>query len=198
METAFLHATSHIQDRSTPFEKNIVTEFKNINIKTGLDLLKSICELVSNNNSQSTQNISKLLGVENKKYKRDERGSKFLIPKNENLSHIAINPDLDDYENDKPITFLSFSGKNLNIKLKNLTELFPNFELTQNTYDGGIQLFFHPVDSRFDFNAVSCQIFTEYKTIEEINELNINSFALLFEPNRIKTRAGYMMTKKTV
>ena len=170
-----------------------MTEIKNINKKSGLDLLKSICELVSNNNSQSTKNISELLGVENTKYKRDERGSKFLIPKNENLSHIAMNPDLDNNEKDKPITFLSFGGQNLNIKLKNLTELFPNVELTENMYDGGIQLFFHPIDSRFDFNAVSCQLFTEYKTIEEIGELNINRISLWFEANKIKTRAGYSM-----
>ena len=175
-----------------------MTKFKNINTKTSVDFLKSIAELVSNDNSKSTKFISELLGVENKKYERTERGSKFLIPKNKNLSNVAINPDLKDDENDKPIEFLSFSGKNLNIKLENLTELFPNVELTENTYDGGIQLFFHPVDSKFDFNAVSCQIFTEYETIEEISKLNINSFALLFEPNKIKTRAGYTMTKKTV
>lgn len=34
-----------------------------------------------------------MLGVENTNYKRTERGSKFLIPKNDNLNHVALNPD---------------------------------------------------------------------------------------------------------
>ena len=172
-----------------------MTELKSIDNTKSKEWLISISELLSNGNSQSTKTISDLFGNENPKYKRAERTSKFLIPKNENLNYIAINPDLENNEPDKPITYIAFSGKNLNLKLEYLTELFPNVELIENTYDGGIQLFFNPVDNRFDFTAVSCQIFTEYKKLDELTDLEINGISFLFQPNKIKTRAGYTMTE---
>lgn len=171
---------------------NILTGINNTTAKEWLDLVSNI---LSNRNSKSTKTISDLFGEENPKYKRTNRGSKILIPKNNNLSYIAINPDLEEYEADKPVSFLAFSGEKLNLILKNLIEFFPNVELIENTYDGGIQLFFNPVDNRFDFTAVSCQIFTDYKTLDELYDININSISFLFLPNKLKTRAGYTMTE---
>lgn len=188
------HATILTQTRCTQFEK-IVTETKKLNNTTSKEWLNLVTEFLSNGNSQSTRAISEFLGSENKKYKRDERGSKFLIPKNENLNYIAINPDLEESETDRPVTFLAFSGEKLNLKLDYLTELFPNVELVENTYDGGIQLFFNPVDKRFDFKAVACQIFTDYKSLDELADLNINGISFMFKPNKLKTRAGYTMTE---
>ena len=172
-----------------------MTELKNIDNTKSKEWLDSISELLSNGNSQSTKTISDLFGIENPKYKRAERTSKFLIPRNENLNYIAINPDLEDNETDKPISYIAFSGKNLNLKLEYLTDLFPNVELIENTYDGGIQLFFNPVDNRFDFTAVSCQIFTDYKKLDELTDLNINRISFMFKPNKLKTRAGFTMTE---
>ena len=188
------HATTHSRDRCTQFEK-IVTETQKLNNTTSKEWLNLITEFLSNGNSKSTRATSELLGTENTKYKRKERGSKFLIPKNTNLNYIAINPDLDETETDKPITYLAFSGEKLNLKLNYLTELFPNVDLVENTYDGGIQLFFNPVDKRFDFTAVSCQIYTDYKSLDELTDLNINGISFMFKPNKLKTRAGYTMTE---
>lgn len=168
---------------------------ENLNNTTSKEWLNLITKFLSNGNSQSTKAISELLGSENKKYTRNERGSKFLIPKNTNLNYVAINPDLENTETDKPITFLAFSGEKLNLKLNHLTELFSNVELVKNTYDGGIQLFFNPVNNRFDFTAVACQIFTDYKTLDELTDLNINGITFMFKPNKLKTRAGYTMTE---
>jgi hypothetical protein len=172
-----------------------VTETQKLNNTTSKEWLNLITEFLSNGNSKSTRATSELLGTENTKYKRKERGSKFLIPKNTNLNYIAINPDLDETETDKPITYLAFSGEKLNLKLNYLTELFPNVDLVENTYDGGIQLFFNPVDKRFDFTAVSCQIYTDYKSLYELTDLNINGISFMFKPNKLKTRAGYTMTE---
>lgn len=172
-----------------------MNKVENLNKTTSKEWLNLITEFLSNGNCQSTKAISELLGSKNKKYKRNERGSKFLIPKNTNLNYVAINPDLDDTEKDKPITFLAFSGEKLNLKLNYLTELFPNVELVENTYDGGIQLFFNPVNNRFDFTAVACQIFTDYKTLDELTDLNINGITFMFKPNKLKTRVGYTMTE---
>nr|WP_042272246.1 hypothetical protein [Nonlabens ulvanivorans] len=96
-----------------------MTELKNINNTISKEWLDSISELLSNENTQSTRTISNLVGIENPKYKRAERISKFLIPRN----------------------------KNLNLKLEYLTDLFPKVELRDTTYDGGIQLFFYPMDN---------------------------------------------------
>jgi hypothetical protein len=170
-------------------------ETKRLNNSTSKEWLNLITEFLSNGNTQSTKVISESLGSENKKYKRNERGSKFLIPKNTNLNYVSINPDLKDTETDKPLTYLAFSGEKLNLKLEYLTELFPNVELVENTYDGGIQLFFNPVDNQFDFTAVTCQIFTDYKTLDELADLNINGISFMFQPNKLKTRAGYTMTE---
>ncbi|KJD31471.1 hypothetical protein PW52_16680 [Tamlana sedimentorum] len=172
-----------------------MTKTKGLNNTTSKEWLNLITEFLSNGNSQSTKAISKSLGSENKKYNRNERGSKFLIPKNKNLNYVAINPDLEDTEIDKPVTFLAFNGEKLSLKLNYLTELFPNVELVENTYDGGIQLFFNPVDNRYDFTAVACQIFTDYKTLDELTDLNINGISFMFQPNKLKTRAGYTMTE---
>ena len=172
-----------------------MTKIKNLNNTTSKEWLNLITDFLSNGNSKSTKTITTLLGSVNKKYKRNERTSKFLIPKNSNLNYVAINPDLENTEMDKPVTFLLFSGEKLNLKLNYLTELFPNVELIKNTYDGGIQLFFNPVDNRFDFTAVACQIFTDYKTLDELTDLNINGISFMFKPNKLKTRAGYTMTE---
>ncbi|MBB3125303.1 hypothetical protein FHS04_002847 [Mesoflavibacter sabulilitoris] len=172
-----------------------MTETKRLNNTKSKEWLYLITEFLSNGNSKSTRAISDFLGSENKKYKKNERGSKFLIPKNTNLNYIAVNPDLEETETDKPVTYLAFSGEKLNLKLNYLTELFPNVELIENTYDGGIQLFFNPVDNRFDFTAVACQIFTDYKSLDELTDLSINGISFMFKPNKIKTRAGYIMTE---
>lgn len=169
-------------------------QINNLNNTTSREWLGIITKVFTKGNSLSTKYISDILGTENTKYKRDERGSKFLIPKNKNLTHIAINPDLDNNETDQPLTFLSFSGAKLNLKLIDLMEFFPNVEIVKNTYDGGIQLFFHPINSRFKFTAVACQLFTDYKQLEDLYDLNINEFSFMFQPNKVKTRAGYTMT----
>lgn len=171
-----------------------MTKIKNLNNTSSKEWLNLITEFLSNSNAQSTKTITNLLGSENTKYKRTERGSKFLIPKNKNLNYVAINPDLDENDTDKPITFIAFSGENLNLKLNYLTELFPNVELVENTYDGSIQLFFNPVNSNFDFTAVSCDIFTDYKSLDELEEVSINNLSFMFNPDKIKTRAGFTMT----
>ncbi|GAK95241.1 hypothetical protein JCM19298_1570 [Nonlabens ulvanivorans] len=168
-----------------------MTKLKNINNTTSKEWLDSISELLSNGNTQSTRTISNLFGIENPKYKRAQRTSKFLIPRNKNLNYIAINPDLEDNETDKPISYIAFSGKNLNLKLEYLTDLFPNVELRDNTYDGGIQLFFYPVDNKFDFTTVSCLIFTDHKKLDDLTDLNINGISFMFEPLKLKTKAGF-------
>ena len=195
MAWCWLNATESKPHNVSYNLRKTVTETKNINNTTSKEWLILITEFLSNRNSKSTKTISELLGSENKKYKRNERGSKFLIPKNTNLNYVAINPDLENTETDKPVTFLAFSGEKLNLKLNYLTELFPNVELVENTYDGGIQLFFNPVDNRFDFTAVACEIFTDYKTLDELTDVNINGISFMFKPNKLKTRAGYTMTE---
>lgn len=166
---------------------------KTLNNTKSKEWLHEISEFLTEGNSQSTKSVTEFLGTENKRHKRNERGSKFLIPKNQNLSYVAINPDLERSDSDKPVTFLGFFGEKLNLKLHDLIELFPEFEVMNNIYDGGIQIFFHPVDNRFDFTAVACQVFTEYKTINELTNLKIDRVSFMFKSTKRKTRAGYTM-----
>ena len=164
-----------------------------INKESSRKWLESICALLKDKNSNSTKSISDLFGFENKTIERDKRGSKFLIPFNKNLKYIAVNPDLTEFEEDKPLTYLSFSGENLKLNIKDLIEYFPNIEIVQNDYDGGIQLFFNPVNDQYDFKAVSCELLVNCRTIAELKDLEINHIAFLFNAQKIKTRAGYTM-----
>ncbi|NRD22690.1 hypothetical protein HNV10_05530 [Winogradskyella litoriviva] len=171
-----------------------MSQSNNLNNTKSKEWLSLITEILAKGNSLSTKYITEVLGTENTIYKRNQRGSKFLRPKNKYLSYIAINPDLEDDETDQPISFLVCSGEQLNLKLKDLLDLFPNMEIVENTYDGGIQLFFHPVNSRFNFTAVACQLFTDYKKLDDLKHVNINEISFMFQPHKIKTRAGYSMS----
>lgn len=170
-------------------------ENKEINVSNSKEWLNLVCDLLRENKSISTQTVSKLLGVENTEIKKENRTSKFLIPFNKNLKYIAINPDLEPFEMDCPITYLSFCGKNIQLKLTDLISLFPNFKLVENTYDGGFQIFFHPIKNDFDFKAISCQLFENKIDITKLDEIIINNISFLFKPNKIKTRAGYTMVE---
>ena len=161
----------------------------------GSEWLNLMCELLSTKAFQSTRKISELLGIEDTRYKRDERGSMLLIPKNLNLSSIAINPDLKDDEPDKPITYLSFTGKSLNLGVNHLKKKFPNFELVNNTYDGGFQVFFHPVDNNYNFSAVACQVFEKINSSNDLKNISIQEIEFLFNSTKTKKRFGYTMEK---
>lgn len=170
-----------------------MNKVKNLNNTTSKEWLNLITEFLSNNNSQSTKAVTESLGTENSKFKRGERGSKFLIPKNSNFDYVAINPDLEENDTDKPVSFLEFGGEKLNLKLEYLIELFPNVELVENTYDGGVQLFFYPVDRKFDFTAASCSVLMDCRGLDELRDVSINEISFMYKTRKVKTRLGFSM-----
>ena len=75
-----------------------------------IDWFDTMCEILSNDKCPTTHQLTQSIGIEDSRFRTENRGSKFLIPFDKRFKTVCINPDLSDDEIDKPIDYLSFGG----------------------------------------------------------------------------------------
>jgi hypothetical protein len=158
-----------------------------------LDWFDSICELLTRDKSPSVHKWEEIIGTEKPNPNNEIRGSKFLIPFDKRFEGSAINPAIKHSETDKPLEHLSFWGQKFNLKIEDVAQRFPNYRTQTNIYDGGTQIFFYPVPSKYAFTALSFHTPKEIEEIKKPLDVIVNSLTFMFRNKLVLLRDGYTM-----
>jgi hypothetical protein len=166
---------------------------KKLNAQNDLEWFHSICKILERDSSPTTKKLLKILGLEKPNPEGTVRGSKFLIPFDKRFDSISIKPDISLFDSDKPIDFLSFYGKKFALKSIDVVREFPDYSVQINTYDGGSQVFFYPIPTRFEFTALSFDVVDENVKINP--QLYFNYIKFHFGNILTQGREGFSMKR---
>ena len=172
---------------------NIVEIQKQLLTKSDLGWFDCFCDILKKENKPTVSFLIQVIGNENPDIKKENRGSKFLIPFDERFNTAAINPDLDSAKNAE-VEYFSIRGHDFKISIKELKTRFNLFSVESNIYDGGTQLFFYPIPEAYAFRGISCYLIEEKRDIKEVDDLVVSSVSFHFGNHLIKLRNGYSMT----
>ena len=156
-----------------------------------VDWFDTMSEILSKDKCPTTHQLAQSIGIEDSRFSWENRGSNILIPFDKRFKTVCINPDLSDDEIDKPIDYLSFGGVDFNLKIADIIQRFPDYKTNRNTYDGGTQLFFHPLAEKFEFSALSVRYEKEPEDIGDINSIIFHHIAFHFCGKVKVGRDGY-------
>lgn len=159
--------------------------------KNDLEWFDSICEFLKASNNPTTRQLEQIIGNEKPNPNNQIRGSKFLIPFDKRFVWACINPSLTANEKDLPIEYFAIGGKDFELSMSDLLKRFPVYRKKINIYDGGTQIFFHPISELFDFGAISFDIREEPEEIEDVTALVFHSVTFKFGDKLIEGRDGY-------
>ncbi len=123
-----------------------------------IDWFDKICRILAKDNCPTTNQMTQVIGIEDSRFSKKNRGSKFLVPFDRRFKTACINPDLSDDDVDKPLDYLSFGGVDFNLKMSDIMQRLPDYKTQQNIYDGGTKLFFYPIAKGFEFSALSTRV----------------------------------------
>lgn len=158
-----------------------------------LEWFDAICTILRTENRPTTRQLIELIGIEDTSKDRNSRGSKFLIPFDRRFKTASVNPDLLPAEPDKPIEFISVGGSGFLLMITDVLTRFPNYRIQRNTFDGGTQLFFHPVPDMYEFSAISFHSDRELDELNDNSTLQFHGISFHFGKNLILGRDGYHM-----
>ena len=163
---------------------------------TDTEWFNGICEILKRDNFPTTRLLIEISGMEKPHQDYKTRGSMFLEPYDKRFSNICINPILPPDEHDKPLDYLSFWGDSFRIKTASILSRFRNYRIQINTYDGGTQIFFHPVPSEFEFTSIDCWTEKDKTEIVDISEIELNSVTFMFGERLSLGREGFCMKRQ--
>jgi len=167
---------------------------QNLFTKSDLDWFDSICGILKKENNPTVSLMINIIGEAEPNPNNQIRGSKFLIPFDERFVFACVNPDIDITENDANLQYLSVGGNNFKLNIGDIKVRFGHLLVQSNIYDGGTQMFFHPVPDIYEFSAISFDLREEKEDIGNIDDLIVHSVSFHFRKNLIKLRDGYSMT----
>lgn len=134
-----------------------------------------------------------LLGILKQDPSRERRGSLFLEPFDRRFSYISLNPDIDDRDSDLPLEHIGLTGPPFSLGLRDVFHRFPRHKLKLNTYDGGYQIFFHPVPRRYEFTTLGAS--TDLVDIADPRDLIVNNVTFYFGDALAEYRDGFAMRR---
>lgn len=161
--------------------------------QSDLEWFHSICEILKRDNNPTVKKLIKIIGIEKPNPDGNFRGSKFLLPFDERFDSISINPDISLFDNDERIDFLSFYGKKFALKGIDVVRVFPDYRVQTNAYDGGSQIFFYPIPTRFEFTALSFDVMEE--NVKIIPQLYFHYIKFHFGNTFNQGREGFSMKR---
>ncbi|HEY5464024.1 MAG TPA: hypothetical protein VIJ95_12260 [Hanamia sp.] len=162
---------------------------------TDIDWFDNMCRILTKDKCPSTIQLAEVIGIEDSRFSKEKRGSKFLVPFDRRFKTACINPDLLYNDADKPIDYLSFGGTDFNLKMIDIIQRFPDYKTQLNIYDGGTQIFFYPIPKQFEFSALSFDTDKEPEDIGDINSLAFHHVTFQFGDNVFVGRDGYNMRR---
>jgi hypothetical protein len=167
-----------------------------LEMKSDLDWFDSFCDILKKSSNPTTLKITNILGNEKANPKNEIRGSKFLDTFDKRFKSVGINPILNFHDNDMPLDFLGFVGNNFKLNIGDIAERFKDFKIQHNSYDGGTQIFFYPIDTEYEFSAIDCWTEIETENINEIKKIYIKSISFKFGNQLRLFRDGYSMKRE--
>jgi hypothetical protein len=97
-----------------------------------IDWFDKMCNILSKDSCPTTKELSQNSGVEDLRFSKENRGSKFLVPFDKRFKTACINPDLSDNDVDKPPDYISFGGIDFNLKMIDIGQRFPDYKTQRN------------------------------------------------------------------
>jgi hypothetical protein len=158
-----------------------------------LDWLNTFCHLLTRDRRPTLGYACSLLGTPKQEPPRERRGSLFLEPFDRRFSYISINPDAPAEIADLPLEHIGLTGPSFSLRLADVLHHFPQHRLKLNTYDGGYQIFFHPVPKEYEFTALSAS--TDVEDIADPRELVVNNVRFHFGEHLAEYRDGFAMRR---
>ena len=155
------------------------------------DWLDKMCKILERNKCPTTHQLTQAIEIEDSRFSKENRGSKFLIPFDKRFKTACLNPDITHNDVDRPIDYLSFGGTDFNLRISDIVQRFHNYKTQRNIYDGGTQIFFYPIPKQFEFTALSFHVDREPEDITDMNSLIFHHIAFHFGDNVILGRDGY-------
>lgn len=156
-----------------------------------IDWFDRMCIILKHPQCPTTLQLTEVIGTEDLRFSKENRGSKFLVPFDKRFKTACINPDLSDDDVDKPLDYLSFGGLDFNLKMIDVINRFPDYQTQRNIYDGGTQIFFYPISKKYEFSAISFQVEKEPEEISDIDSLIFHQVTFHFGDKVILGRDGY-------
>src|SRR6185437_14460085 len=131
-------------------------------------------------------NLGKIIPFESRFH-----GSQFIEP----FDKISINPILSLSDDNQKIFSLRFYGKKFSLPVVEIMKAFKEFMIQYNTYDGGTQLFFHPIPKEYNFTAID--VWTPEESIKnsDVRKLKVDNIVFLFASKLQLFRDGYSMVE---
>jgi hypothetical protein len=160
---------------------------------SNLEWFTAFCALLARDRKPTFRYACGLLGDPKEDPPRERRGSLFLAPFDSRFSYISINPDSPADSTDLPLEHIGLTGSSFALRVADLLDLFPQHRFKLNTYDGGYQIFFHPVPKVHEFTAISAS--TDLKKIPNPQELVVNNVSFHFGDVLVEFRDGFTMRR---
>lgn len=164
--------------------------------KQDLAWFDSICQILRKENNPTTLQLTDIIGTERPNPKNEIRGSKFLDTYDKRFKGACINPNLKSGDPDQMIDYLGFWGNTFKITIGEISDRFGDYKTQINTYDGGTQIFFHPIPTDFEFTAIDCWTDMGEDEIDNLPELQVTGVTFRFGDKLVKGRDGYGMKRK--
>jgi len=156
-----------------------------------LDWFDRMCSILEKNKCPTIHQLTQAIGIEDSRFSKENRGSKFLIPFDKRFKTACINPDIIYSDIDQPPDHISFGGTDFNLGMADIVQRFNNYKIQRNIYDGGTQIFFYPISKKFEFAALSFRVDEEPEDISDINSLIFHQVTFHFGDNVVLGRDGY-------
>lgn len=166
----------------------LIKELESLN---HIDWFDRMCSFLLKGSCPSTNQLTQIIGVQDPRFSKENRGSKFLVPFDKRFKIACINPDISEVEIDKPVDYLSFGGEDFSLSMADVIQRFQDYKLHRNIYDGGTQIFFYPIEKRFEFSALSFRVENELEDICNVNSITVHHVTFHFGDNLIAARDGY-------
>jgi hypothetical protein len=158
-----------------------------------LDWFTAFCELLARDRRPTLRYACGLLGTPKEDPPRERRGSLFLAPFDPRFSYISVNPDTPDTAADLPLQHIGLTGPSFSLRVADVLRHFPRYRVKLNTYDGGHQIFFHPVPKEYEFTALGAS--THLEDIADPRELTVNNVRFYFGDLLAEYRDGFAMQR---
>ncbi len=85
-----------------------------------IDWFDKMCSILTKHKCPTTNQLTQIIGIEDSRFSKEKRGSKFLVPFDSRFKTACINPDISDDDVDKPLDYLSFGGTDFNLKMSDI------------------------------------------------------------------------------
>ncbi len=175
--------------------KNIQNIKKHLLALSDIEWFKYICKMLKNDNNPNVRLLLEVFGVEDPNSIDPTRNSMWLKSFDKRFSFISISPKIQE-ENNKMMTYLSFYGTDFNLRVGDVIKIFSKHLIAPNLYDGGTQIFFHPIPRVYSFDAIELWTPLDRSEVEDMTKLEVNSLNFQTGKTLSNCLTGYCLIDK--